>query len=150
MILVGPSGVGKKTLIDLVLAEYGDIFERKKSVTTRPKRGENEKAAENFTFVNEADFNKMVSEDAFVEYQERSKNCWYGTSQKELDRIMASGKIPIIEVDVEGAKKINDLGKFSSNFLFIYPPSFEELRKRIGNRIETEAEFKVRIKEAIR
>ena len=44
LILVGPSGVGKRTLIDLVLKEFGDIFERKKSYTTRGSRGENEKA----------------------------------------------------------------------------------------------------------
>ena len=48
-----------------------------------------------------------------------------------------------------GARKINEQA-LEANFLFIYPPSFEELRKRIGNRIETEAEFKLRIKEAIK
>jgi guanylate kinase len=65
-----------------------------------------------------------------------------------LERIKESGKIPIIEVDYEGAIEINKQA-LEANFLFIYPPSFEELRKRIGNRIETEHEFKIRIKEAI-
>ena len=66
-----------------------------------------------------------------------------------MERIKSSGKIPIIEVDVEGAIEINRQA-LEGNFLFIYPPSFEELRRRIGNRIETEAEFKIRIQEAIR
>ena len=67
LILVGPSGVGKRTLIDLVLKEYGDIFERKRSYTTRSKRGENEKAMENYIFVSEDEFKNMVSQNAFIE-----------------------------------------------------------------------------------
>ena len=145
---MGPSGVGKRTLIDLVLEEYGDIFARKKSVTTRPVREGNEKSKENFLFISPESFKTMMNNNEFIECRERSEGCWYGTSRAELENIKAQGKIPIIEVDVEGAKEINRQA-LESNFLFIYPPSFEELRRRIGNRIETEQEFKVRIREAI-
>ena len=100
LILVGPSGVGKRTLIDLVLKEYGDIFERKRSYTTRPKRGENEKAIENYLFVPEDEFKKMVTQNSFIESRQRSAGIWYGTSNSELQRIKTNGKIPIIEVDV--------------------------------------------------
>jgi len=65
-----------------------------------------------------------------------------------LQRINDAGRIPIIEVDTVGAININKTG-LEGNFLFVYPPSFEELRKRIGNRIETEEEFKKRIEMAI-
>ena len=60
LILVGPSGVGKRTLIDHVLQQYGDIFDRKRSVTTRAVRANNEKSQENFTFVEPAEFQRMV------------------------------------------------------------------------------------------
>lgn len=73
----------------------------------------------------------------------------YGTTYEELQKIKSIGKIPIIEVDVEGAIELNAKA-VEGNFLFIYPPSFEELRKRIGNRIETESEFRERIAEAIK
>jgi len=63
-------------------------------------------------------------------------------------RINDAGRIPIIEVDTQGAININKTG-LEGNFLFVYPPSFEQLRKRIGNRIETEEEFKKRIELAI-
>ena len=69
---------------------------------------------------------------------------YYGTCKKELLRIHDAGKIPIIECDTMGAISINKTG-LEGNYLFIYPPSFEELRTRIGNRIETEEEFKKRI-----
>ena len=68
LILVGPSGVGKKTLIDYILQRYGDLFERKKSYTTRPKRGENlEKGEQNFNFVSDEVFDKMVANGEFIE-----------------------------------------------------------------------------------
>lgn len=73
----------------------------------------------------------------------------FGTSYAELKRIKDAGKIPIIEVDVQGAIDLNKKA-LEGNYLFIYPPSFEELRKRIGNRIEDEAAFKVRIADAIK
>lgn len=73
----------------------------------------------------------------------------YGTTVAELQRIKNAGKIPIIEVDVQGAIEINAKA-LEGNFLYIYPPSFEELRKRMGNRTETEHQFKVRIADAIK
>ena len=92
---------------------------------------------------------QMMTNGAFIEARERSPGNWYGTATAELERIRAANKIPIIEVDTEGAIEINRQA-IEGNFLFIYPPSFEELRRRIGNRIETEQEFKIRIREAIR
>ena len=106
-------------------------------MTTRPIRENNEKSQENFSFVEEAEFRRRVSNGEFIEYREKADGIFYGTSRAELERIEQSGKIPIIEVDVEGALEINKRGH-EGNFLFIYPPSFEELRRRIGNRIETE------------
>lgn len=88
---MGPSGVGKRTLIDLVLKDYGDIFARKKSFTTRPVRENNEKAKENFNFVSVDQFQRMIANKEFVESRERSSGCFYGTTTAELERIKASG-----------------------------------------------------------
>ena len=82
-----------------------------------------------------------------MEYREIA-GIYYGTCKKELLRIHDAGKIPIIECDTQGAISINKTG-LEGNYLFIYPPSFEELRRRIGNRIETEEDFKKRIELAI-
>jgi guanylate kinase len=149
IIIVGPSGVGKRTLVTSVLEKYGDLFERKKSVTTRKLRTGEEPDNCNFKFVSMEEFNKMVAEKKFIEYKEKLQGALYGTTFEEIERIKSAGRIPIIEVDVDGAIEINKMA-IEGNFLFIYPPNVSELRKRIGNRIETEAEFKVRIADAIK
>ena len=86
---------------------------------------------------------KRVDKGEFVEWCEVNGHM-YGTTYAELERIKLKGKIPLIEVDVKGGIKINERA-IEGNFLFIYPPSFEELRKRLGTRVETEEEFKQRI-----
>ena len=162
-IMVGPSGVGKCTLLNEVLAKYEGIFEKKVSYTTRPEKKTPSKKGSNYYHISQADFDKVsnniviililyfalqkVAAGDFVEWKEVAGWC-YGTCKKELDRISLAGRIPIIEVNVEGALQINKNG-IEGNFLFVYPPSFEDLRKRIGNRVETEEEFKKRIELAI-
>ena len=91
----------------------------------------------------------MIDAGQFIEYRKKTNGQIYGTTYEELQNIKSIGKIPIIEVDVEGAIELNAKA-VEGNFLFIYPPSFEELRKRIGNRIESESEFRERIAEAIK
>ena len=71
IIIVGPSGVGKRTLVTSVLEKYGDLFERKKSVTTRNLRTGEDPDNCNFKFVSMEEFNKMVAEKKFIEYKEK-------------------------------------------------------------------------------
>jgi guanylate kinase len=145
-ILVGPSGVGKDVLLKEIFKKYEGIFEKKISYTTRPEK-KIEKNKSNYYLVSREEFQKKISAGDFVEYKEINGHL-YGTCSKEIARINDAGRIPIIEVDVKGAIDINKTG-LEGNFLFVYPPSFEELRKRIGYRIETEEEFKKRIEAAI-
>merc|ERR1712080_684265 len=134
------------TLVQAVLKKFEGIFEKKMSHTTRPEK-KHVKPGNNYYLISKEEFAKKVANKDFIEYREINGNM-YGTCRYELERIHKSGKISIIEVDTNGAIEINKSG-LEANFLFVYPPSFEELRKRIGNRIETEEEFKKRIELAI-
>ena len=147
LIIVGPSGVGKNTLKSAILKKYGGLFEAKISYTTRHVKGI-EKKKEAYYFISREEFTKRVEKGEFVEWCEINGEL-YGTTYAELERIKSKGKIPLIEVDVKGAIKINERA-IEGNFVFIYPPSFEELRRRIGSRIETEEQFKSRIQNALK
>lgn len=147
LIIVGPSGVGKGVLVKEIIKLYGDLFERKKSFTTRPAK-RYEKGPDEYYFVTKEEFMRKVEKDEFLEWVNIHGNL-YGTSYEEITRIEASKKIPIIEVNTQGALNINKRA-IEGNFLFVYPPSFEELRKRIGQRQETEDEFKLRVQNAIK
>jgi guanylate kinase len=144
-IVCGPFGVGKKTLRTRVLEKYGDLFAFCTSHTTRAqKAGEDENS---YHFVTTEAFEKMKKEGKFIETCEN----WghqYGTSNQEIEKIKADGKIPYLEVDFTGA---NGLKSIAANFVFLYPPGIEELRRRIANRTEdTEELFKKRMELAIK
>lgn len=147
LILVGPTGVGKAVLAKEILARYGDLFEKKKSHSTRALK-RFEKGPDQYYFITKEEFMRKVEKEEFLEWVNIQGNL-YGTTHEEIQRIEKSGKIPIIEVNTQGALKINEKA-IEGNFLFVYPPSFEELRKRIGERKETEDEFKLRVQNAIK
>ena len=144
-IVCGPYGVGKKILRKKVLAKYGDLFDYWVSYTTRPKKpGED---SSEYHFVTKEQFAKMEKEKKFIESWENWGHM-YGTSHDEIERIRNEGKIPYIEVNFKGA---NGLKSIAANFVFLYPPSIEELRRRIANRTEdTEELFKKRMELAIK
>jgi len=144
-IVCGPFGVGKKTLRNKVLEKYGDLFDYCVSHTTRAQKpGEDDKQ---YHFVTEDQFKKMEKDGEFMEVAE-SWGSYYATSKAEIERITSEGKIPYIEVDFKGA---NGLKSIAANFIFLYPPSIEELRRRIANRTEdTEELFKKRMELAIK
>ena len=68
---------------------------------------------------------------------ERADESQYGLTQSEIKAVESEHLIPIIVVDVQGALELNKKS-FEGNYLFIYPPSFAELRRRLGHRVETE------------
>lgn len=151
-IVCGPCGVGKEVLkkcnlkiFEYIHLKYGDLFDYVVSHTTRKQRAGED--PNEYHFVTEEQFEKMEKEKKFIETVER----WghkYGTSYEEIQRVKNEGKIPYIEVDFRGA---NGLKSMAANFVFMYPPSIEELRRRIANRTEdTEEMFKKRMELAIK
>jgi len=100
------------------------------STTTRSPR-EGEKDGINYYFKDRKEFEKMIANDEFLEWAEVHGNL-YGTSKKEVDRIHAAEKIPLFDIDVQGAKNIRE--KIAGIFVFIVPPSMEELKRRLLSR----------------
>ena len=148
LLMFGPSGVGKSTLMKHVMQKYGDKFSFSISHTTRKPRA-GEKDGVDYYYVTPEVINKMIEENGFIEHAHVHTND-YGTSKQEINRIRESGRIAILDIDVQGMMQIIENAKeFKTFILFIKAPSMEELEKRLrGRGTETEEEIQVRLNNA--
>eukprot|EP00798_Chlamydomonas_sp_ICE-L_P005326 gene5326-33711_t len=131
LVVVGPSGVGKGTLIAQLMASDGSRFGFTTSHTTRsPRKGEQN--GEHYHFVTKEDFCKDIAEGKFLEYAEVHGNL-YGTSFSAVQAVQASGSCCVLDVDVQGARNIRKSGA-RAIIVFLAPPSLEDLAKRLAGR----------------
>jgi len=146
VIISAPSGAGKTTLIEKLLIQ-NPIFEFSVSTTTRVRRA-GEAEGKNYYFVSYEEFMQMVDRGEFLEWAKVHDN-YYGTTKKEVDRIKQHSKIPIFDVDVQGARSLrNKLQNVIS--VFIIPPSIQELERRLRHRsTETDHQIAVRLNNAV-
>lgn len=140
IVMSAPSGCGKSTLIDMILQEYHDIS-YSISCTTREPRGEEENGID-YHFLSKPRFEKLIKEDAFLEYAEVHGN-YYGTLKAPIVEVLNEGHSMILDIDVQGAEKVrdhvrglpnNDPLKIGYIDIFILPPSMDELRERLVKR----------------
>lgn len=131
LIVVGPSGVGKDTVMQKVVDKHPDKFKKAVTHTTRSMRP-GEKEGFNYYYVTREAFESLLKEDGFIEHNEYNKNL-YGLSKKELEDGTKSGKIVYAIIDINGATAVSKLPQ-KSNFLAILPPSDEVLEKRLKGR----------------
>lgn len=144
-VISAPSGAGKTTLITRLL-RTDDRFMFSISTTTRQKR-HGEVSGVNYYFVTKEEFRKMIDDDEFFEWAEVYGN-YYGTTKKEIDRILASGKFPLFDVDIQGSKNLR-LKLKNAVYIFIIPPSRDILKARlIGRQTESDEQLDIRLKHA--
>ncbi|MFC1669880.1 guanylate kinase [Spirochaetota bacterium] len=145
IVISAPSGTGKTSLIKRLLQGH-NIYEFSISVTTRPIR-EGENDGVNYYFVPVEDFKAFIDKNEFIEWAIVHGN-YYGTTKKEIDRIRRAGNIPIFDVDIQGAVHLKDQLE-DSVYIFIVPPSMDELKKRlISRKTESEDQIKLRLENA--
>ena len=141
-IISAPSGAGKTTLLKKIMAELpGLAFSI--SHTTRPPRGQ-EKDRVDYHFVAPTSFHAMREQGAFLEWAEVHKNL-YGTSKQAITDQIDAGFDVFLDIDVQGARQIRESGEKNAIFLFIAPPSREELEKRLSGR-GTDSEDTIRLR----
>lgn len=143
-IISGPSGCGKSTLVKRVLEEMEDV-DFSVSFTTRNKR-ENEINGKDYFFVDRDEFEDMIGKDKFLEYAVVHKE-YYGSAKKEVEKKSARKDL-LLDIDVQGAQQIREKMK-KAVFIFILPPVFAELKRRLEKRGQESPEsIKKRLEEA--
>lgn len=144
-VLSGPSGVGKGT-VNRSLRNQWDGLEFSISVTTRKPR-EGEEDGVDYFFKSREEFEKMIEQNELLEHAEYVGN-YYGTPLQYVEQTLAEGKDVLLEIEVQGALQVRKLVP-EGVFIFLAPPSLDELRNRIvGRGTETEELIDNRMKVA--
>jgi guanylate kinase len=145
VVISGPSGVGKTTIVHRLIAAFGGTFSV--SATTRPKTDQDTEGVD-YIFLDEAEFQKWIDADRFLEYAQVFGRSWYGTPREPVEADLAQGKIVVLDIDVQGAIQVHETMP-SSYGIFVLPPSEEELLHRLRHRgREDEATIERRFAEA--
>ena len=142
IILTGPSGVGKGTVVKEILGKDKNIWLSISATTREPREGERE--GENYYFLNKEKFKEMIEQNLFLEWAQFAGN-YYGTPLSSISEKIKKGLTVLLEIEVEGAKQIKE--KFPKTLsIFLLPPNKAELERRIRNRgTEKEEAIKKRL-----
>ena len=129
-IVSGPSGVGKSTVLRGLFAGRDDLYFSVSATTRAPREGETD--GKDYHFISADRFRGMIAEDAFLEYAEYVGN-FYGTPKKYVDEAMDAGKDAILDIEIQGAAQVSRKHPETVR-IFIAPPSWEELERRLTAR----------------
>jgi guanylate kinase len=141
-VVAAPSGTGKTTVCRAVVARDPQIA-FSVSHTTRPQRP-GERDGEDYHFVTPEIFERMIAEQAFLEWAEYNGNR-YGTSWRALEAPLADGRDLLLEIEIQGARQVRGR-RPDARFIFLLPPSMEALEARLrGRSTESEAQIAARV-----
>ena len=132
IVVSGPSGVGKTTVVERLIKESGLPLRRAVTATTREKRP-GEVPERDYHFWREGEFLKAVDDKRMLEWAQVFGVHYYGTPRVEVDEYRARGIGVVLVIDVQGAARVRELG-LEHLSVFIEPPNFEELETRLRSR----------------
>lgn len=146
-VLSGPSGAGKSVLIHRLLAELPALRFSVSSTTRAPRPGETDGVS--YHFLSRERFEADIAAARFLEHAEFSGNR-YGTNQAEVDSATAAGQDLLLDIEVQGARQLKEKG-VEAVFIFVTPPSFAELERRLRARnTESEEAIERRLRQAVK
>jgi guanylate kinase len=145
-VVSGPTAVGKGTVVQRLRQEHPEIFVSVSATTRPPRPGEIN--GTHYLFVSEAGFDALVAENALLEWAVVHGTHRYGTPKAPVLKALASGRDALLEIDLQGARQVRKTLP-EARFVFLAPPSWEELRRRlVGRGTESAAQRERRLETA--
>jgi guanylate kinase len=145
-VVSGPTAVGKGTVVERLRQEHPEIFVSVSATTRPPRPGEID--GTHYLFVSEAQFDALVAENALLEWAVVHGMHRYGTPKAPVLKALASGRNALLEIDLQGARQVRKALP-EARFVFLAPPSWEELRRRlVGRGTESAAQRERRLETA--
>ncbi|MDR1408428.1 MAG: guanylate kinase [Tannerella sp.] len=132
IIFSAPSGTGKSTIINYLLSHRLPLAFSVSATSRAPRKGEEDGVA--YYFMSPAAFREKITAGAFVEYEEVYENTFYGTLKSEMQRIFATGRHVLFDIDVAGGCRLKKMYGNRALSIFLQPPSLDELRRRLETR----------------
>lgn len=148
IIFSAPSGAGKTTIVKYLLAKYPNRISFSISASTRAPRGD-EVDGKDYYFISQEAFLHRIAKKEFIEFEEVYTGTFYGTLRSEVERIWATGKHVIFDIDVEGGLHLKRKFEEQALAIFVQPPSLEVLEKRLrGRGTDSEEKLQERVVKA--
>jgi guanylate kinase len=145
-VLAGPTAVGKGTITAWIREHHPEIWISVSATTRSPRPGEVDGV--HYTFVSEAEFDAMVAGDELLEWAVVHRGARYGTPRRPVLEALAEGRAALLEIDLQGARQVRERMP-EARFVFLAPPSWEELVHRlVGRGTEDAAERERRLETA--
>jgi len=145
-VLAGPTAVGKGTVAAYVRAHHPEVWISVSATTRHPRPGEVH--GRHYWFVSDEEFDRLVADDDLLEWAVVHKRARYGTPRKPVEEALAAGRPALLEIDLQGARQVRATMP-EALFVFLKPPSWEELvRRLVGRGTETEEERERRLETA--
>ncbi len=145
-VLAGPTAVGKGTVAAYVREHYPQVWLSVSLTTRKPRPGEIDGV--HYHFVDQEEFDRLAADGQLLEYAVVHGRASYGTPRGPLDRARAEGRLPLLEIDLQGARQVRERTD-DAFFVFLAPPSWEELTRRlVGRGTESAEEQAARLRTA--
>ncbi|RNI36170.1 guanylate kinase [Hanamia caeni] len=144
ILITAPSGSGKTSIVNHLMKKFPQLSFSVSATTRQPRKGEKEGV--HYYFISEPEFREKIHNKEFLEWEMVYEGKYYGTLKSDIERIWKENKVPVLDIDVQGAIHVQQQYPVNTIAIFIQPPSTEELKRRLKLRgSETDQSLQARL-----